>query len=165
MAPNELSELGPIAATLNKESDDVNTLIAALNEELGSLNFGISIWLPSPANSDPCSTIGFADITDSISFTDIIDSESEYETKRIKQSPRKWQLAVRSYVDDDPDPDGPQFVERPLLKASRNLRVEGLREVPTILRMLKEEAESRISAIRHAKQLVAELSADRKAKF
>ena len=159
MSPNELSELAPIAATLNKESNEINSVIASLNEELGSLNLGISIWLPYPSKADSRSTIG---------FTDFREGKPQYRRDENgdlweDDSSFKWQLAIRRRMGPE-DAAVTELEYVPLLRSSRNLRIEALQEAPMILRLLKEEAESRISAIQRAKQLVSELSSERRAK-
>jgi hypothetical protein len=62
MAPNELSELAPIAAVLNQESNEVKRLITSLNEELAAFNLGIVVWHDSPTETEPDCTIGFTSI-------------------------------------------------------------------------------------------------------
>ncbi|MGO9445848.1 MAG: hypothetical protein ACLPXB_13870 [Thiobacillaceae bacterium] len=80
MSPNELSELAPIAKTLNQESDDINKTIESLSEEIASLNLGIEVWLGA-ADEDPEYQIGFAQVSEG--------------------STEKWQLAVRSSRSND----------------------------------------------------------------
>ncbi len=53
----------------------------------------------------------------------------------------------------------------PLLKASRNLRIEGLNYTGAILYHLKQEAQAKIVAIQNAKNLISELSAKRKGRI
>ena len=46
MSPNEFQELEPIAAALNAESNEINSIIAALNAKLAAfLNVGLEVWL------------------------------------------------------------------------------------------------------------------------
>jgi hypothetical protein len=131
MSPNELSELAPIAKTLNQESDDINKTIVSLNEEIASLNLGIEVWFG--ADEDPEYQIGFAQVSEG--------------------STEKWQLAFRSTRSNED--------RQPLLKASRNLRIEGLRKTGMILFSLRQEAMAKILAIQEAKNLISELSAER----
>jgi hypothetical protein len=149
MSPNELSELGPIAKTLNQESNDLNKTIIALDLHLAALNLGIEVWC-GPCDEDSPFQIGYAKVEDGKSS--------------------EWQLATRSCV--------PIFVKseegweiweakpgslgtpQSLLRASRNVRVDGLEVIPQIIRALKTRAESKIATIRKAKKLAADLSAD-----
>lgn len=148
MSPNELSELAPLAATLNEESNHLNQTIASLNERIAALNLGISVWTAL--------------------LTDDEGPDTEYQIgfTKFDMDGQKWQLAYRQrrrildasgdeFVDDD---DNPHFsVPVPLLQTSRNLRIEGLEFVPELLRLMKMEAERRIMAMQRGKKLVAEL--------
>jgi hypothetical protein len=59
-----------------------------------------------------------------------------------------WQLAYRPYDTADLEP---------LLRASRDVRIEGLRLVPQIVTGLKSAAEDRIRVMQEAKQFATEL--------
>jgi hypothetical protein len=169
MSPHELSELAPIAATLNKESNEVNRLIVSLNEELAALNLGISVWVATPAQSDPDCTIGFTSFGEG-EIEQVVDEEHK---PSYKFSSYKWQLAIRRKLHPAPTPDHSrktvaQWMEEqetesvePVLKASRDLRIEALQEAPLIIRMLMDQANAKILAIQKAKELVSELSAKR----
>jgi hypothetical protein len=168
MSPYELSELAPIAATLNKESNDVNRLIVSLNEELAAFNLGISVWLPTPTQSDSDCTIGFTSFGEGE-----IEQFDDDEHRSYRYSSYKWQLAIRRKLYPVPTPNHAgktvadlleeQETERvePVLKASRDLRIEALQEASTIINLLIETANAKIQAIQKAKQLVSELSAKR----
>lgn len=152
MSPNELSELVPLAETLNKESNDLNETIAALNERIASLNLGISAWTAL--------------------MTEDEDPDSEYQigfTKFDADAGNRWQLAYRErrrlldksgdeFIEDD---DNPHFFHPvPLLQTSRNIRIEGLRCVPELLRQMKIEAQEKIRAMVAGKKIVAELGGE-----
>jgi hypothetical protein len=68
---------------------------------------------------------------------------------KVYEAPGKecWQLAMRR--------EG--GLGSPLLTASRDIRIEGLEQVPAIVRKLKTEAEARIRVMQEAKQLAADL--------
>ena len=147
MSPNELSELAPLAASLNQESDAINPLIASLNEALGRFNLGIEVWL-EPSDSDPELCIGFAKIGEG-ELKQFTDEEGIW----LDYASHKWQLATRRKMKATGS-----FDVKPLLKASRNVRIEGLRDAPRLIDQLKWEAKQRISAIQDAKKLISELS-------
>jgi hypothetical protein len=125
-----LAELASLAQTLNSETDDLNDIIQTINGKLRAFNFGIQVWCKGPATVD----FGFARLGD----------------------PSEWQLAARSVVTDFGD-GRKEYSYAPLLKRSRDERVEGLELVPDILRELKKDAAQKVSTIRRAKVLAASL--------
>jgi hypothetical protein len=153
MSPNELSELAPLAKTLNEESNDLNKTIAALNRYLAGLNLGIEVWC-GPWDEDILFQIGYAKVEDGVN----------------SRGTATWELATRSctpvLVKNESGRDNweakPGSLGTPqcLLRASRNVRVDGLEVIPEIIRALKARAESKIATIRRAKQLAADLSSD-----
>jgi hypothetical protein len=135
MSPNELSELAPLAKTLNDESNDLNKTIATLNQQIAALNLGIEIWLNSEESEDY--QLGFGKVR-------IINDQSKH----------KWELAVRTKMFN-----GNRFQQpTALLEASRDLRIEGLGCVPALLDRLKKAASDKIRVMQEAKKLAAELS-------
>lgn len=42
-----MNELTSLSATLNQHSDELNTLISSINDQLAKLNLGIETWLDS----------------------------------------------------------------------------------------------------------------------
>jgi hypothetical protein len=77
-------------------------------------------------------------------------SDGDYGFARVEDV---WQLAARW---DGEDPKGDK-VEAPLLKRTRDERIEGLSLAEEILKKLKGDAEKKIAAIRRAKQFAASL--------
>lgn len=134
MSPNELSELVPLAKTLNEESNDLNKTISALSAEIAALNLGIEVWHPG---CEDHYQVGFAKVSSG-------NSED-------------WKLAIRSKMQGSiwNDPYS-------LLQASRDLRIEGLSRVPALLNQMKGEALDKIRVMQDAKKLAAELSKDKK---
>jgi hypothetical protein len=153
MSPNELSELAPLAKILNEESNDLNKTIAALNQYLAGLNLGIEVWC-GPWDEDTPFQIGYAKIEDGIN----------------SRGTATWELATRSCTpipvngeggwDNWEAKSGSLGTPQCLLRASRNVRVDGLEVIPEIIRALKARAESKIATIRKAKQLAADLAPD-----
>jgi len=161
-----LSELKPVAETLNDKSNSVNEIIADLNATLEKLNVGIEVddgpilhtsnwtWPEDHANvrTRHVCHLGYAKLGE------------------------HWQLAVAEYNEiqevedgrpekDDYGNDETEYGELssfiPLLQAPRSLRIEALAEVENLFSTLKERAESRIKAIDKARELaaIAKLSA------
>jgi hypothetical protein len=71
-----------------------------------------------------------------------------YAKVGIGAGPATWELAYQLEHGVDASP---------LLRASRDQRIEGLRLVPRIVAELKSQAETRIRIMREAKSLAAEL--------
>ena len=147
MTAKSFEELSSLAKQLNDESSDLNSTIAQINHKLAAFNLGIEVWR-GPWDGVPLQ-FGFAKVEDG------------------KVS--AWELATRSCVpvrkadDEDGDPvwepqsDNIGDAES-LLRGSRNVRVEGLGQLPAILAELKYEANLKIETIRNAKNIAAELS-------
>lgn len=134
MSPNELSELAPLAATLNEESNQLNQTIASLNERIAALNLGISVWTDTRRDDDT-------------------DQEYQIGFAKLAGDGNGWQLAVR-----EKGFSGSGFSDPiPLLQASRNLRIDGLQALPGILAVLKCTAQDKIRAMQNGKKLVSEL--------
>ncbi|HTV81498.1 MAG TPA: hypothetical protein VME18_02520 [Acidobacteriaceae bacterium] len=151
MSPNELTELAPLAATLNEESNELNQTIASLNERIAALNLGISVWSQLLDDDDETGQqyqLGFTAI--------------EVGDKKTWQLAYRQRRRIYDEVHDDPieDDDVPHFFSPiPVLQTSRNLRIECLDFVPVLLREMKKEAEYKIAAMRKGKEIVAELGA------
>jgi hypothetical protein len=78
----------------------------------------------------------------------------------FSQQAQKRNLKANPYGEDwEPEP-GSLGAPQPLLRASRNVRVDGLEVVPRIIEELKGKALGMIKTIQDAKKLAAELSAD-----
>lgn len=134
MSPNELSELVPLAATLNEESNQLNQTIASLNERIAALNLGITVWTGTRKDDDT-------------------DQEYQIGFAKLASDGNGWQLAVRERTFSGSGFSG----SYPLLQASRNLRIDGLESVPGILVCLKSAALDKIRAMQNGKQMVSEL--------
>lgn len=131
MTPVEtIQSLTPLAETLNAESNDLNATITALSEKLAGLNLGIELWFDSSEDSER--EIGFGRV-----------SEGEKSS---------WQLATKLKKGYPV-----QTVPKPLVSASRDVRIEGLERVPSIVANLKREAENKVRIMKEAKKMVAEL--------
>jgi hypothetical protein len=129
MSPS-IEELVPLSKTLNAESNDLNITIATISDKLAALNLGIEVWRNSETtDSQMQHEVGFGKVSDGHGKT-------------------TWQLASRAR--------GSTYAA-PLLSASRDLRIEGLKLIPEIVEELKEEAEERIRIMQEAKKLAAEL--------
>jgi hypothetical protein len=138
-----VEELAPIAAELNRESDDLNTTITAINKQLAALNVGVPVWFSYFEVEDP-----------SLSEEEEDRRRPDYYLGFAKcgDYPNEvWQLAYREWVVDQ---DETYFRVKPLLTCTRNMRVECLEVVDQIVKALSVKAAAMLKTIRSAKSLV-----------
>jgi hypothetical protein len=141
-ASETIQSLTPLAEILNSESDGLNATITALSEKLAALNLGIEVW--SESREDTNLDIGFAKVEE------VPQTEQGWPAREYgKTYKSRWQL-VTANRQHHGDPT-------PLLRASRDVRIEGLGMVPYIVAQLKGEAEAKIRIIQEAKKLAAGL--------
>jgi len=134
-----MRELADLSLRLNSESNTINSTITTLNAKLRSLNIGVEVWLTDtmlralpgdPRRDEIGPYLGYCSVED------------------------QWQLAVRG------EPNGSycsgwtgDLPRTPLTKASREVRVAALEQLPALICRLKEEAQRVLRAIQDAKTL------------
>ena len=143
-----LSGLRVSAQALNAASDEINQIIASVEQQIVESNVGLECW-QALSESSP--------------------SEYWNEGRRIVQHTETqlgfakltegWKLAIRDVVKEtDGDEDETVNVERrdptPLFRASRELRIEALERMPALIAGLKSRADMAIQAIARARKLV-----------
>jgi hypothetical protein len=149
-----LSELSPVANTLNQKSNQINAVISKINAKLLTLNLGIEVWIEM---NDTGLNLG----------SDENDQAVKYRSRDLLGYTQcgkdwKWQLAVRheqtTYVYNQEREEetvcAPYIT--PLLSASRALRIEAMQNMDALLTMLKQHADHIIKTINEA-----EAAADR----
>jgi hypothetical protein len=152
-----LSDPSTLAASINAESDSINSIIKHFEETLQRLNFGIEVWAASnPVRSvlaerkaedddesvrrETSTELGFCRWT-----TDwtLCLREALYEVSTDSYGDEEWKLKHT-------------YAKRQLLKASRADRIASLAQFPALLRELKDAAEQSLKAIHDAKAFVAQ---------
>jgi len=143
MAPNELSELAPLAENLNAKSKEVNETLTLVNDKLAALNVGLAVWLGPWKEDLHQHQIGYDKVEE------------------------KWQLVTRNC--DGEEVDGPCGIEewvavagsygfaKSILQAPRSVRIETLELLPVIIDRLKAKIKENIDTIERAKKIAAEL--------
>lgn len=156
-----LSELSPVAKTLNEKSNQINAVISKINAKLLTLNLGIEVWIEM---NDTGLLVGYDEINQPVKYRsrDLLGYTKCGKDYSQAGKDWTWQLAVRhektTYVYDQHEredlcePGSPT----PLLSASRALRIEALQHMDSLLTMLKQHADHIIELINDA-----EASADR----
>jgi hypothetical protein len=144
MSPNELSQLAPLAEQLNAKSNEINETLKLVNDKLSALNVGVEVWLgPWKEDAPGYFQIGFAKVSDS------------------------WQLATRT-CDAEEDQSRLGYEEwiavpgtcgfaKPILQASRDVRIDTLSVLPRLLAEIKAEISATLQTIEAGKKIAAEL--------
>jgi hypothetical protein len=155
MTPKAFEELAAIAGKLNAESNDLNKTITSLNARFAEINVGVEVWLPLSQGG--------------LRYNRRVSPPEKYEENTFlgygKVGPdEKWQLAVRedtlTYNWDNDEKEEYVVTESdctPLLKASRDIRIQAMELVPELLEALKRAAQEKLRIIQGAKKLAAEL--------
>ncbi len=136
-----LKELSRLSITLNSKSDQINQIISGFEEKLVILNLGIECWLDSPRHRLSSST--YKDRNETKYRDDVvlgfcrIGDHWRLAFKKVTSS-ILWSDDDRDWYDELEEESNPS----PLLKASRELRVEALREMDNLFGGIKKEAEA-----------------------
>lgn len=145
-----ISQLAGIAKELNSESDNLTKEIVSLNEQLAKLNLGLEFWWDHPRNA--------------IADTGLQYDDNELQTQTFDflgydKLDDAWQLGIRTTTNTrEWDADNQQFewisssVYTPLLKASRDLRLEAASHFDDFLAALKQFAEAQLAKIKKAER-------------
>ena len=147
-----LSELTPLAKELNQTTDEINSIISTVNEKLAALNLGVEAWLdPSTTSKIPA-----ADLTVT---THLHRSTASMPVLGYAKLEDAWQLAIKEekiiYQWNDDAREEEEVSEdsyRPLLKASRDVRLRALEQLPQLLDALKRQGEAVLKTIARAQK-------------
>jgi hypothetical protein len=131
--------LSSVASSLNKASDDLNNLVAILDEALKELNVGLTVW---------------------VTFRSRGEEPDEYDDDQIGYCKvnGKWGLALRHvwgnlamhhYGDE-----GPWLFN----EAPREMRLQGLDKIPEVLEALGQKASDATKKIHEKTKEVRELA-------
>jgi hypothetical protein len=142
-----LSKLSTTAKDLNEKSDSINDVIRAFEEKLRDINLGIEVWLDStPLDSKATFALddeGAEDgsVVEELGFSKLVTGE--------------WALAVRRAFYDLRASFRSANVPVRLIECSRRLRIEALKQFPTLVGQMTTEATEAIRAIDAARSFVA----------
>jgi|CXWL01.1.fsa_nt_gi hypothetical protein len=143
--PIDFSRLQDISAVLNSKSDSINAAIKAFEAKLASLRLGVSAWVSRPLTTqlvDPgtqtedtlITKIGYSKATGAWCLTLMEDSE-------------RW-------GDDEEHP--PRYT--PLSQASREMRINAIKYLPSLVKALEKSADEALVEVDQAEQLLRDLS-------
>lgn len=166
-AMTRLDDLANLAKTLNKQSDQINTILSDFERKLDKMNLGIEVWLGLSALTRSGSSFT---INQAVVLAEKPNGEvTEYRvlgygrvfgpgpgpapSRKTEQGPR-YGLVVRTehwrgLHDESEDPFEMVWVSPPsrLLQASRELRVKALDMLDQLLEELENETQRVLSSI------------------
>jgi hypothetical protein len=144
---DKIAELAALSQELNQESDTLNETIALVNSKLLRMALGVEAWVGSIAEGDP--------------WYKPDDEDSKWPLHEetwlgYYRFERGWELAVKTVTRQQTSYQEEETVEAskplPLLNASRDIRVQAMELVPSLLGAIKREAEKLIASIKNAKK-------------
>ncbi len=155
-AMSSLSDLSKLSKALNDESNKVNEILLDFEKKLVAMNLGVGAWVTLKEES----------------YTEPVQEGDDREVRRLKVTELgfgEWaggyQLLVRfiDYTESvtsygNPDWDkGDVYGTRPILGASREIRVIALENLENLLDALMAEANRVLKAIEKGRKIVDNL--------
>jgi hypothetical protein len=141
-----LSRLAKASQRLNSQSDDLNELIASVEDEINTLNVGVSFWLDKPLESNPTY----------YGNEDHVGGYWDHHVLGYDRGDKGWGLFVMNvfdFVDDDDQRLRTQSNERFRLKdASRALRLAAVQQLDDLIDSLAKECERLSKTVEAAKR-------------
>lgn len=148
MVEKAMRELADVSLQLNSESNSINATIVALNNKLQTLNIGLEVWLDNP-------------LIEALPGDERQDGVGPYLGYCSVED--QWQLAVRARPKPgawEPVGSGVGWVgdlpRTPLTKASREVRLAALTQLPFLVTKIYQEAQRVLKAIQDARALCTE---------
>jgi hypothetical protein len=170
-----LSELSKLSKQLNEDSKRVNDLITQANNALESMNLGVETWLKQMLWRGEY----FAPVPDWApvqgSYADNLGSDEDTGTATARnfkavqlgyaKTENGYQVAVRSVTIEEYGESAERIVNpgdpQPLIKASRNLRIDALALLPQLTDAIKDRVQGLLSNIEKAKNIGVDIGAQR----
>ncbi len=146
-----MQELRPLAKRLSTSSDDLNQALLTIQDKLNALGLGVEEWVPIPVTRSW--------VKEAEEIRDQEWRESQLGYSRVGDG---WVLMTRSVHFQGRDPEGKELVytyseARPLLRADRDSRLQAAKEVPSLVRVLKNRAGEVIEAVQEAQKIAESL--------
>lgn len=154
-AMSNLSDLSKLSKTLNEESNKVNEILLEFEQKLVAMNIGVEAWVELTSEpyvegdegSIQCSSdivLGFGQRADdhqllikTIDYVEEVGNYGQYHWKKRQE-----------------------YGIKPLLKASREIRVKALEKLKELLDALMAEGNNVLKAIEKGRKTVDNLKAD-----
>ncbi|HEV2991298.1 MAG TPA: hypothetical protein VG759_22860 [Candidatus Angelobacter sp.] len=151
-----LAELSNLAEDLNKETDSYTETLTNLEKNLRKLNLGVEAWVRLEERNRSGNPMRHSSTITELGYAKTSDG---------------WGFAVRDvrvergyYQGDEDCPWEEHFPEglpKPLLKSSRELRIEASREIENLLLELQNAAKAALGSVRKAKTVASLTSTER----
>ena len=146
-----MQELRPLAKRLSKASDDLNQALLTIQDKLNALGLGVEEWVPIPT------TRWWVKEAE-----DVHDQEWRETQLGYAKVGDGWVLMTRLAHFQGRDPEGNELVHtyteaRPLLRADRDSRLQAVKEIPSLVRLLKDRAGDVIEAVQEAQRIAESL--------
>lgn len=165
---DNIAELSDLSRKLNQKSDALSTTIISLNEKLAKLNLGVETWLTSSAieRGDP-----YYDYERDPHGDFPLHNETWLGYCRFDEL--GWALAVKhvalqitNHMDQEAralftyTPSVVEAEKKPLLDASREIRLKAMKVVPELLDAVKQKAEELLESIDKAEKAAQALTGE-----
>lgn len=159
---DSISELSDLSRKLNQKSDQTNSIVTNINKKLAALNLGVEVWLDQ-YERDELKADNYRKVY--AGQLDPLSREKEVIYLGYSNVEDQWQLAVKEGTlvesfDQDNHENTLELIDvgrRPLLKASRRVRVKALPLVPRLLDLIKLEASKMLEQIEAAEKAAEKL--------
>lgn len=170
-ADRKLRQIAEKVASLNKSSDEINDLIAALEEKLAKMSIGTEVWVSDPDEN-------FFDPKESFSLRPPVVREDDKDPKcryidatllGYQKIGGKWRIAAWSIAfSERPDPDdtgGREIRQTPLaggdilalVDAPRECRIAALKGMPLLFEAIESKVDEMLRGIEEGKGQVEKL--------
>jgi hypothetical protein len=157
----DLKDLEPLAKRLNAATDSLNEILQTIQDRLNTLAIGVEVWLGKALEESDWRDIVDRDQEPIPGCREYTAEELGYgrigdgwallvRTRRYVQDPDDHSVAAREVFDDG-------YGEKPLLHASRKLRLAAVPLIPRLIDEIKAEAERSIAAVEQAKKIADSL--------
>jgi CheY-like chemotaxis protein len=178
MIPMDLKDLSDLSSRLNASTDELNQHLKTIEERINDLSLGVEAWVTRNPLQQEFSSEWAALTHNAVLSTPLGQPVRERTASELGYSrfPDGWRLAVRTVTyrqtkvhagsvawDDPTDRDG-GAVEisrdaKPLLRASRTIRILAVDRIPALIEALYVTASGIVDAVEKARQIADSLNA------
>ena len=153
-----LADLPKLSKQVNEQSDQVNQVLQDLEKKLVAMNLGVETWVQPEVTSGNALNVKL--------FTDGGGHWSEDQILGFGRFGDRSMLLVKTltfqkrYEEDDQEGYWDYHSEsapRPLLQASREIRIKALDKIEDLLDALRKEAEAVLESIKKGRKTVHKL--------
>ncbi len=143
-----LADLTELSKQVNEQSDQVNQVLQDLEKKLVAMNLGVEAWVRVPLDSNPYLLNTVRNRIDKVLGFGRHGDRYALLVRTV--------TSVRRYHDETGEWvwDCQEAKQRPLLQASRELRVKALVQTELLLDVIAREAQSVLEAIQKGRKAV-----------